>query len=104
MKNRINIVAFCYDSRGQLLSTASNSYTKTHPIQKYFAERVGHPEKIYLHAEIAAILRCKDKPIHRIQVYRYGKDGQPLLSKPCAICEEAIRAYGIKEVYYSQKA
>lgn len=101
MNARVNIIAFCSDQRGMLMSTASNSYSKTHPLQKYFAEKVGHPEKIYLHAEIAAILRCKDKPIHTIKIFRYGADGQTMLAKPCPICMEAIKAFNIPNVYYS---
>lgn len=84
-----------------MLSEATNRYDKTHPIQKYFAERVGHPTRVYLHAEIHAIIRAGDKPIHRIEVERHGKKGQQLLAKPCPICMEAIRAYGIKEVSWT---
>lgn len=101
MKQRYTIVAHCFDKKGNLLSCATNSYDKTHPLQKYFAEKVGHNEKIYLHAEIAAILRAKDRPIHRLHVFRYGANGETLLAKPCPVCTEAIKAFGIKEVYYS---
>jgi tRNA(Arg) A34 adenosine deaminase TadA len=101
MKSRVVIVAFCYDAKGILLGTASNSYTKTHPIQAYFAEKVGHPHKIYLHAEIAAILRCKDKQIYTIKIYRYGQDGQLALANPCPICREGIKAYKIPHLFYS---
>jgi tRNA(Arg) A34 adenosine deaminase TadA len=101
MNARVTIIAFCSDERGMLLSTASNSYVKTHPLQKYFAEKVGHPEKIYLHAEIAAILKCKDKKIHTIKIFRYGADGATMMAKPCPICMEAIKAFAIPEVIYS---
>lgn len=100
-KQRYTIVAHCLDKQNNILSCAANNYDKTHPLQKYFAEKVGHNERIYLHAEIAAILRAKDRQIHRIRVYRYGKDGQLLLAKPCPVCMEAIKAFGIKEVFYS---
>lgn len=95
------IVAKCYDKRGMLLSVGLNSYTKTHPIQSYFANKVGHAEKQYLHAEIAAILRAKDKQIYRITIERYNRAGNPACAKPCPICQEAIRAFGIKIVEHT---
>ena len=99
---RYFILAKCYDKRGKLLSTAFNSYERTHPVQKYFATRVGFEDKQYLHAEIAAILKARTKKIYRISVERYGKDGQPMLAKPCPICQEAIKAYGIQVVEYTK--
>lgn len=93
--------AFCYDKRGRLLSFATNSWTKTHPLQAYFANRTGSPAKIYLHAEIHAIIKAGDKQIHRIEIERKGKYGQHLLAKPCPICMEAIKAYGIKEISFT---
>lgn len=98
MKTRQFIVAKCYNKQGQLIGVGINSYTKTHPLQSYFAHKVGHPEKQYLHAEIQAILRCKDKPIYRITVERYDKHGLPVNAKPCPICQAAIKAFGIKIV------
>jgi deoxycytidylate deaminase len=102
MKQHYFILAKCYDKRGKLLSTAFNSYKRTHPVQKYFAQRVGLDAKEYLHAEVAAILKAKDKKIYRITVERYNKDGLPMLAKPCPICQKAIKAYGIHVVEYTQ--
>jgi len=51
------VYATCLDRQGRVLSHATNSYTKSHPLQNYFAKRSGQPHKIYLHAEIAAILK-----------------------------------------------
>jgi len=101
-RTKYELTAWCYDKKGNLLSEAKNSYRKTHPLQAYFAEKVGLPDKIYLHAEIAAILRAGKKKIHRLVVMRYSKlTGDALPSKPCPICQEAIKAYGIKEVLYT---
>jgi tRNA(Arg) A34 adenosine deaminase TadA len=103
MKRRYFIVAKCYDKKGMLLSVGINSYTKSHPIMAELATKVGHigDGKIYLHAEIAAILRAKDKPIHRLTVERYDRHGQPVLAKPCPICQEAIKLFGIKIVEHT---
>lgn len=96
---RQHILARCYDKKGNLLSVAFNSYTKSHPLQAYFARKVGHSEhQIYLHAEIAAILKARGKPIHRLTVERYDKKGLPVNAQPCPICQEAIRAFSITKV------
>lgn len=101
MKIRPIITARCFDRKGRLLSIATNSYSKTHPLQSYFASKVGQPAKIYLHAEIHAILKAGGKEIHRIEISRYSKAGNQLLAKPCPVCMEAIRAYGIKEIVFT---
>lgn len=101
MKQRYTIVAHCYDKRGILISCATNNYEKSHPLQKYFAERVGHNEKIYLHAEIAAILAAKGQPIHRIEISRFNKKGEISNAKPCPICMEAIQDFGIDKICYT---
>ena len=96
------ITAVCYDKRGRIISKGRNSYTKTHPLQAYFAKKVGHPEQIYLHAEIAAILKAGNTPIHTMKVYKWSaKQNHFVLAKPCIICQEAIKAFGIKHVFFS---
>ena len=60
-RQKYDLVAKCYDKKGNLLSEAMNSYKKTHPLQAYFAEKVGLPDKVFLHAEIAAILKAGKK-------------------------------------------
>jgi len=102
MKIRPVLQARCFDKKGRLLSTATNSYSKTHPLQAYFAERVGHPSKVYLHAEIAAIIKAGGKPIYKIVITRFNpKTHKSLNAKPCPICQEAIRAFGIKLVSWT---
>jgi deoxycytidylate deaminase len=97
-----SLSAHCYDKKGQLISCATNSYKKTHPLQAYFAKRVGHPNKIFLHAEIAAIIKAGDRHIHHIHVSRINiNTGEHLNAAPCPICQEAIKAYGIKLVTHT---
>ena len=44
-------------------------------------------EKIYLHAEIEALVKLRDwGRAYRIVVERYAKNGKPALAKPCPIC------------------
>ena len=87
------VVAHAFDKRGRLLAVATNSYSKTHPMQAYLAEKVGHPQKIFAHAELLCLLRCKDKPIHKLMVFRYNNQGELVCAKPCPICQEAINIY-----------
>lgn len=101
-RQKYDLTARCYDRKGNLLSEGVNSYKKTHPLQAYFAEKVGMPDKVFLHAEIAAILKAGKRKIHRLEVERISqKTGRPLNSRPCPVCQEAIKAFGIIEVVFT---
>jgi tRNA(Arg) A34 adenosine deaminase TadA len=98
-----DITAIIYDRKGRVLSVGKNSYVKTHTLQAKHAKKVGLPDKQFMHAEIHAISKCKDlQKAHRIVVYRYGKRGQPLLAKPCLICQSAIESVGIEVVEWTE--
>lgn len=100
MKSRYTIFAICYDKQDNFISKGRNSYTKSHPLQAYFAKKVGRPEQIYLHAEIQAILNAKQKQIHEIVITRADINGLKN-ARPCPICMEAIKAFGIKKITYT---
>lgn len=101
MQTKHKLIAKCYDKRGKLISTATNQYDKSHPLQSELADRVGLPEKIFLHAEISAIIKARKKTIHKISIARFGADGSTRLAKPCPICQLAIKQAGIKVVEYT---
>lgn len=103
-KKRYRIVAKCYDKRGRLISKGENSYDTSHPIQAHFARLVGQKERIFLHAEIQAIIRARGKVIQSIRVERYDSKGNERLALPCAICKRAIADAGIKEITYTTGA
>jgi len=103
MKKRYTISSLCFDKAGICISHGNNSYTKTHPLQKYFAEKVGQPEKQYLHAEIQALIHAKEQQVYEISIYHYDRFGRPLDGKPCPICIEAMKAFGVKKVSYTTK-
>jgi len=86
--------------RGRVVATATNAATKTHPLQARLADRVGRPEKTVLHAEVAALVRCRSQ-VDTIVVARVDKANQLRLSKPCPVCELAIREAGVMTIYYS---
>lgn len=98
------IVATALDKKGRIIGVGSNSYKKTHPIMKELAFKAGldnAEHKLFLHAEIQAILKAGDQNIDTICVARKGRKNQPLTAKPCQICEEAIKLFGIKNVFYT---
>jgi len=101
-KTKQNITAIIYDKRGRVLSVGKNQYLKTHPMQAKYANEVGLHEKMFLHAEIHSIVRCKQ--LHRaykIFVSRWDKKGNPMLAKPCLICQSALKAAGIKIIEHT---
>jgi deoxycytidylate deaminase len=101
-KKRQSIKAVIYDRRGRVLSIGYNSYLKTHPIQAHHARVAGEPERMFLHAEIHALVRCRDlSKADKIFVSRWDNNGRPKLAKPCKICQSAIDAAGIKKVVHT---
>ena len=99
---RQDITALIYDKRGRLISVGRNSYTKTHPLQARCAAHVGLEHKIYLHAEVDALVKFKDwSKAHKIVITRYDKAGNPVNAKPCPVCQRAIAQAGIKEVEHT---
>ena len=95
------LIARCYDKRGTLISSATNSYTKTHPLMVHYGQQTGNPNRPYLHAELAALLKCGTRRPFSIFVERIRKDGSTALAKPCPICERAIKAWGVQRVAYT---
>lgn len=92
---RYQITCKAYDKRGRLISQATNSYTKTHPIQSHFASLVGEPYKKVLHAEIHALIRAGTKTVHTLKIQ--NKNGSSL-PHPCKICMKAIEVYKVKRI------
>ena len=105
MKKRYEIHAIITNKNDCFMGSGYNSYKKSHPLQKFFAERVGKPQNIYLHAEILAMIRSSiicHKKMHTLNVSRWDKN-IPLDAKPCIICIEAAIFFGIKVINYTTK-
>ena len=99
---RYSLEATIYDKRGRVLAVGNNSYTKSHPLQVKFAEKVGKPDAIFLHAEMDALRRLKDwDKAHRIVVTRFDKNGEPAIAKPCKICRLALEHAGINHIEHT---
>lgn len=80
---------------------AQNSYTKTHPLMARAAAKAGEPHRVFLHAEVAALLKCDWSKAYSLHVYRFNNEGKPLNAKPCKCCQEVIRMAGIKLVEHT---
>jgi deoxycytidylate deaminase len=91
-RKQVDVRATIYDKKGRVLSVGENNYSKTHPLQAKYAKLAGLDEKIFLHAELSAIIKLKDpRKAFRITIERYSKNGNPMVAKPCPICEKAIK-------------
>lgn len=100
-QTKYKLTALAFDKRGRLLSVGTNSYVKTHPLQAKYAKKANTEYKVYLHAEIAALIKAKGK-VHKLVISRLGSDGRFLPSKPCPICQMAIEDFGVAEVEYTE--
>ncbi len=81
--------------------STTNMEGKTHPLQTRLANLVGEPYRVSLHAEIRALIKNKRADCDTLIVARVNKEGKFLLSKPCPVCQLAIKDSGVKAVYYS---
>jgi len=97
-----SLTAEIFDKRGRRISSGKNFYQKSHPFQAKCAKRAGKEDAIYLHAEIHAIVKCKNlTDAYKIRVERFDKNGNPMIAKPCPICQIAIQEAGIEIVEHT---
>lgn len=56
-----------------------------------------------VHAEVAALKAAWKTDLNGASIYvaRRNTKGEPLLSKPCLNCQEALKKRGISKVYYT---
>jgi deoxycytidylate deaminase len=100
MTKKQTMTAIIYDKRGRVLSVGQNSYIKTHPMMARHS--CGNEHKVYLHAEVSAITRCRDlSRAHSIFISRYDAKGNPVCAAPCEICQSAISATPIKVIRHT---
>lgn len=99
---KYTLLAKAYN-RNKLIAVGINDYKKSHPLMHRLAQKVGLPKKIFLHAEVLALLRCKEQVPTKVTVERYNQDGEMALAKPCPICMEAMKLWGVKQVEYTSK-
>lgn len=94
---------------GRIISSGSNSYTKTHPLQKKLDKfRFSEDSTGKLHSEVAALLPLLNARVDlrkaSIYVSRRLKNGSLAMARPCKSCMRLIKNVGIKRVYYTTDA
>jgi tRNA(Arg) A34 adenosine deaminase TadA len=99
-----NVVAIVYDKKGKVYSIGLNSFTKTGNFQANLAKKVKQDDKVFLHAEVAALLRWRrftNKAPYGVFVARLGRNGSLSNAKPCDICAMALEEAGIKVINHT---
>ena len=97
-----HLKAIITDKRGRVLSVGENSFFKTHTLQFKHAKKMGMEYKPFLHAEISAIVKCRDlSKAYKISVFRFNKQGKPMNARPCVICMSAIKEAGISKIEWT---
>lgn len=91
---------------GSVVSVGYNK-SNTNSFVEHFADRVKGKRNfcVSTHAEMDAILRVRNKiDLTGCKIFVARKkliDHSPGMARPCAICEEVLRSYGIKRAFYT---
>lgn len=96
MHHKHGAVAFY---KGRVVGIGHNA-RRTSALQRLYANKVGKPFHLCVHAEVSAI-DCASGKADTMIVVRVSKSGNLLDSKPCSICTRLIKDIGVKRVYYS---
>lgn len=101
-EEKMRFCSIITDKRNFILAIGFNSYTKTHPKQKFYSNKTGCEQKIFLHSEIDALIKLPygSKP-YSIYIARVNNKNKPVLAKPCKICEKALKDFNIKNIYWT---
>ena len=103
VKSSYHAAAVVY--KGRILAVGLNK-RKTHPTMKKF-QKNHRPNRIYLHAEVDAIIRTinlhgeeilKSSDLYVLRTTKSGKIGT---SEPCNGCRDTINFYQLKHVYWT---
>jgi hypothetical protein len=102
VKGQKRLWTIILDKRNRLVSESGNSYSQTHTQMFHYARRTGTPNKCYLHSEIAALLKDRNRKGCKIITGRVDSMGKACLAAPCLACQLAIKEFtNIKSVEYS---
>ncbi len=89
-------------SASGIIVGVGNNKRKTHPQQKRYAVKAGMPDRLFLHAEIAALID-REKYAPTIVVCRLTKKGRLAMARPCPVCMLALKLAAVREIYYSNE-
>ena len=102
--------AILLDKRNRVIATATNNYTRTHPVQFFAAQNAARifnepqlEKKIFGHAEIFCLVKAREDA-DTIVVCRVGGHGGKELrdARPCRICSNfIINSSKVVHVHYS---
>lgn len=90
----------CILTSGNNIISEGTNISKTHPVQANFARRAGQPERVWLHAELRALITANDEA-NICFVARVNRKGFLRSSKPCKVCSLALKEANIKWVYFT---
>ncbi len=86
--------------KGNILARARNLGRKSHPVQAQM-----YPDRAHkgLHAEVAVLrgLRSYDVQGYDLFVCRILIDGSYALAKPCDKCQEYLKKFDLRKIYYT---
>jgi tRNA(Arg) A34 adenosine deaminase TadA len=99
-RNKYIVGALALDSNDSVIAVSFNSYIKTHPYMKELAGKANRHEAIYLHAEVSALIKARGNA-HTIVIARLTANDNLALSRPCSICEMALKEAKVENVYYT---
>ena len=94
------VIAASLDHHNNIISIGENSYQKTHPMQSRLSLKCGNRNREYLHAEIASLVKNRNKP-ESIMIVRITSTGLVRMARPCNICNLAIREVGIRNIIFT---
>jgi len=94
------VIAASLDHHNNIISIGENSYQKTHPMQSRLSLKCGNRNREYLHAEIASLVKNRNKP-ESIMIVRITSTGLVRIARPCNICNLAIRESGIRYIHFT---
>lgn len=100
-QGKVRMWAVIVDAKGRVLTEGHNSYTKTHPVQAMYAEQANLPDKVFLHAEMSALIKLRQGIPNKIYIARVDSEGTPCIAAPCPICCIALKEAGIEIVEHT---
>lgn len=102
MKGQKRLFAVILDKKNRIVCEASNSYSQTHTAMFRYGKRTGNPLKCYLHAEVHALLKDKNRRGVKMIVARVDSKGKPCLAAPCSACQLTLKeASYIKSIEFT---
>lgn len=101
VKGNERVFSCVVNKKGKLLSAYSNSFVKTHPLQRKYSVKNGVSEaRCYLHSEVRSIVSAAkfNQKNCKIIVARINRCGKLLDSWPCPSCMSLIKDVGFISV------